>query len=64
MGIWGRQGKGRRTQREKDEMGKGNSNAEEKKEVGNKKNKIQVSTQEMQEFGQKMVGLCTVQEKN
>lgn len=28
-----------------------------------KKNKIQVSTQEMQEFGQKMVGLCTVQEK-
>lgn len=46
-------------------MGKGNSNAEEKnKESGNKKkNKIQVSTQEMQEFGQKMVGLCTVQEK-
>lgn len=46
-------------------MGKGNSNAEEKnKELGNKKkNKIQVSTQEMQEFGQKMVGLCTVQEK-
>lgn len=30
---------------------------------GTKKNKIQVSTQEMQEFGQKMVGLCTVQEK-
>lgn len=43
-------------------MGKGNSNVEEKnKELGNKKkNKIQVSIQEMQEFGQKMVGLCIV----
>lgn len=29
-----------------------------KKKVGDKKYTIQVSTQEMQEFGQKMVALC------
>lgn len=44
----------------------GRETAMQKKKIrnwGTKKNKIQVSTQEMQEFGQKMVGLCTVQEK-
>lgn len=30
----------------------------QKKKVGDKKYTIQVSTQEMQEFGQKMVALC------